>query len=137
MEVPVFIHAKVLAVDDRFCSSASANRTNRSIGFDTELGLAWEAQEPNESLRRARIELLAEHCGLDCGDATLGPIDGLVARLDAIARSRQHRLRLHRRNEDEIPGPLLARLIPDETPFDPEDAQTMGACRPSLRSSIG
>jgi phosphatidylserine/phosphatidylglycerophosphate/cardiolipin synthase-like enzyme len=124
-EVPVFIHAKVLAVDDRFLLVSSANGTNRSMGFDTELGLAWEAQEPNDSLRRARIELLAEHCGLDCTDATLGPIDGLVARLDTIARSKQHRLRLHRRNEDEIPGPLLARLIPDETPFDPEDAQTM------------
>src|SRR6185503_16937383 len=38
-DVPVFIHAKVLAVDDRFLLVSSANATNRSMGYDTELGV--------------------------------------------------------------------------------------------------
>jgi hypothetical protein len=50
---------------------------------------------------------------------------GLVTRLDELAREGRYRLRLHRRNIDERPGPILARLIPDETPFDPDDTRSM------------
>lgn len=126
-DVPVFIHAKVLAVDDRFLLVSSANLSNRSMTFDTELGIAWEAPEPTPSLRTVRIDLLAEHCGLarDDAEALVGPTDGLVARLDAFARDRRGALRLHRRNVDEKPGWLLGRLLPPETPFDPDDVEDL------------
>ncbi len=122
-DVPVFIHAKVLAVDDRFLLVSSANTSNRSMGFDTELGLAWEAPSPTTSLRQARIDLLGEHVGLDgaLADRVLGDPVGRVARLDGLARGGQHRLRMHARNVDEKPGWLLSKLVPDETPFDPDD----------------
>lgn len=122
-DVPVFIHAKVLAVDDRFLLVSSANLSNRSMGFDTELGIAWETPEPSDSLRAARLDLLGEHCGLDVhgAEGVLGPTAGLVARLDELARAKNSKLRIHRRNVDEKPGWLLAKLIPDETPFDPDD----------------
>ncbi len=125
-DVPVFIHAKVLAVDDRFLLVSSANLSNRSMGFDTELGIAWETPEPSDSLRAARLELLAEHVGLDAygAEGILGPTEGLVARLDELARAEKHQLRIHRRNVDEKPGWLLSKLIPDETPFDPDDPKS-------------
>jgi phosphatidylserine/phosphatidylglycerophosphate/cardiolipin synthase-like enzyme len=126
-DLPVFVHAKVLAVDDRFLLVSSANLSNRSMGFDTELGLAWEAPQPNESLRYARVSLLREHCGLDEG---LVDNLGLVDQLDALARSEQHRLRLHHRNADEKPGRWLSHLIPDETMFDPDDPQSMKEALP-------
>lgn len=126
-DVPVFIHAKVLAVDDRFLLVSSANTTNRSMSFDSELGVAWEAREPTPSLRAARIELLGEHCGMagDEAEQLVGPIEGLVARLDELARSRRGALRLHRRNADEKPGWLMSRLLPPETPFDPDGVEDM------------
>jgi phosphatidylserine/phosphatidylglycerophosphate/cardiolipin synthase-like enzyme len=126
-DVPVFIHAKVLAVDDRFLLVSSANLTNRSMSFDSELGIAWESRGPTPSLRRARIELLGEHCGLarDEAEPLVGPIDGLVARLDRFARSRTGALRIHRRNVDEKPGWLLSRLLPPETPFDPDTIEDL------------
>jgi len=126
-DVPVFVHAKVLAVDDRFLLVSSANTANRSMGFDTELGIAWESPEPTASLRAARINLLAEHCGIPLARASqlLAEPAGLVARLDTLARAGQHRLRIHRRNADEAPGPLLSRFIPEETPFDPDDPGDM------------
>jgi len=126
-DVPVFIHAKLLAVDDRFLLVSSANLNNRSMGFDTELGLAWEAPEPTASLRHARVDLLAEHCGLAPAHARelLGEPAGLVTRLDELAREGQHRLRIHRRNVDEQLGPILSRLLPTETPFDPDDTESM------------
>lgn len=121
-ELPVFIHAKVLVVDDRFVLVSSANASNRSMTFDSELGIAWEAPAPTAHLRDARLELLREHCGLSAAAAAevLGPIDGLVARLDDLARARQHRLRLHQRNRDERPGWPLSWLLPDGSPFDPD-----------------
>ena len=126
-DLPVFIHAKVLAVDDRFLLVSSANLSNRSMGFDTELGLAWEAPEPTESLRYARVSLLREHAGVHEG---LVESTGLVDELDAIARAGEHRLRMHRRNADEKPGWLLSKLIPDDSMFDPDDPQAMHESMP-------
>jgi phosphatidylserine/phosphatidylglycerophosphate/cardiolipin synthase-like enzyme len=121
-DVPVFIHSKVLAVDDRFLLVSSANATNRSMSFDSELGIAWEAPAPTDSLRDARVELMREHVGLEgqAAHEVLAPIPGLIDRLDRIARDRSGRLRLHRLNRDERPGPILSRLLPSETPFDPD-----------------
>jgi phosphatidylserine/phosphatidylglycerophosphate/cardiolipin synthase-like enzyme len=121
-DIPVFIHAKVLAVDDRFLLVSSANTSNRSMGYDTELGLAWAAPEATPSLHNARMELLGEHLGVsrDEADALLGPsTQGLVKRLDEIATARSHQLRIHHRNRDEKPGPFLKKLIPDRPVFDP------------------
>jgi phospholipase D1/2 len=124
-EVPVFIHAKVLAVDDRFLLISSANLSNRSMGFDTELGVAWESHQPTESLRGARLELMAEHCGMTRQEAEARfarPRD-LVTKLDALAKSRASLLRMHGRNRDELPGWLLRRFLPKRTPLDPANPQ--------------
>jgi phospholipase D1/2 len=124
-EVPVFIHAKVLAVDDRFLLISSANLSNRSMGFDTELGVAWESPEANESLRGARLELMAEHCGMSREETEerFGNPHNLVAKLDELASSRTHLLRMHNRNRDEKPGWLLRRFLPKRTPLDPANPQ--------------
>lgn len=127
-DVPVFIHAKVLAVDDRFLLVSSANASNRSMGFDTELGLAWEAPEPTPSLRNARMELLEEHVGI--AGHEFEDSENLVTRLDAIARQHNHRLRLHKRNVDEKPGPFLSRFIPENTVFDPDNPRQMQEALP-------
>lgn len=127
-DVPVFIHAKVLAVDDRFLLVSSANASNRSMGFDTELGLAWEAPEATPSLRNARLQLLEEHVGI--AGHEFEDSKNLVTRLDAIARQHYHRLRLHKRNVDEQPGPFLSRFIPEHTVFDPDNPRKMQEALP-------
>jgi phosphatidylserine/phosphatidylglycerophosphate/cardiolipin synthase-like enzyme len=126
-DVPVFVHSKVLSIDDRFLLVSSANATNRSMSFDSELGLAWESPTESLSIRSARIELLGEHAGLPAGEAAaaLGPIGGLVGRLDGLASTAVHRLRRHRLNQDELPRGLLARLIPADPPFDPDHIEDM------------
>jgi phospholipase D1/2 len=123
-EVPVFIHAKGLAVDDRFLLVSSANTTNRSLGLDSELGVAWEADAEEPSIRNARVELLREHTGLDVFETDEQLIEqaGLVARLDRIARARSHRLRMHEMCEDDQPGKKIAEALREDVPLDPKCA---------------
>jgi phospholipase D1/2 len=100
-EVPVLIHAKLLIVDDRFLTVGSTNISNRSMGVDTELNVSWEAREASErglidSIRRVRVSLLAEHCGLepqDPGIRELRRSNGVVQYLDHLAGTRSGRLR--------------------------------------------
>jgi hypothetical protein len=100
-EVPIVLHSKVLSVDDRFLTVGSANTSNRSMGLDTELNLSWEVLGPDDealgrSIRRARVSLLAEHCGLlrhPDARRILRRRQGLIEYLDGLADARGHRLR--------------------------------------------
>lgn len=67
---PIYVHAKVMVVDDRLLKVGSSNLNNRSLGFDSECDLVVEAVpgSPDEAATRARIaamraDLLAEHLG--------------------------------------------------------------------------
>jgi len=61
----IFIHAKVLIVDDKFLRVGSSNFNRRSTGLDTECDLAIEAQDraAEEGIAAIRARLLAEHLG--------------------------------------------------------------------------
>ncbi len=68
---PIYVHAKVLVVDDRLLKVGSSNLNNRSLGFDTECDLSVEAPETGTDAARLsrmitgiRDDLLAEHLGL-------------------------------------------------------------------------
>jgi phospholipase D1/2 len=64
----VFVHAKVTVVDDVLARVGSANLSNRSMGFDSELDLALESRgDPHlgQVVRSLRNRLLAEHLGVD------------------------------------------------------------------------
>ena len=61
----IYVHAKVMIVDDRILRVGSANMNNRSLGLDSECDLAVEAQDkPTEALiAGVRTRLMAEHFG--------------------------------------------------------------------------
>jgi len=65
-EVGIHVHAKVMIVDDSFVYTGSANLNNRSMGLDSECGLALEG-EPGSATAQAIVDfrnrLLAEHLG--------------------------------------------------------------------------
>ena len=90
----------MLIVDDRFLTVGSANISNRSMGLDTELNIAWEALGPEdrslaESIYRVRLNLLDEHCGFrECdGAAELKKTKALVPSLDKLIENGSCRLR--------------------------------------------
>jgi phosphatidylserine/phosphatidylglycerophosphate/cardiolipin synthase-like enzyme len=72
---PIYVHSKVLVVDDRLLRIGSSNFNNRSMGFDSECDVAIEAQPGNcehDHLRReiasVRNELMAEHLGVSVNE---------------------------------------------------------------------
>ncbi|MGN6549108.1 MAG: phospholipase D-like domain-containing protein [Pararhizobium sp.] len=112
---PVYVHAKILVVDDRLLRVGSSNVNNRSMGFDTECDVAVEAGA-DDADRRATIaavrdDLIAEHFDLD-PQAVAQKLDesggSLVTAIDAL------------RQEAEGSGRrTMVPLVPDENgPFD-------------------
>ncbi|WP_236516989.1 phospholipase D-like domain-containing protein [Sandaracinus amylolyticus] len=113
---PTYIHSKLMIVDDRFLTIGSANATNRSMGLDTELNLAWATDDEHDEIARGirtlRVSLMAEHAGVTPDEAVrdLGPIEGLVARVDALTAGERPRIR---------PAPLDPDLaLADQGPMD-------------------
>ncbi|MEW4466973.1 phospholipase D-like domain-containing protein [Parasphingorhabdus sp. JC815] len=69
----IYIHAKILIVDDRVIRVGSSNINNRSLGFDTEVDLAIDAGNTkktavHEQIARIRNDLLAEHLRVDISE---------------------------------------------------------------------
>jgi phospholipase D1/2 len=128
-EVPTYIHSKLMVVDDRFLTLGSANTTNRSMGLDSELNLAWESTAPGtdglrRAIRRLRVSLLMEHSGLEGLAAVreLARADGLVPFLDRVAAEGRHRLRPHLLESLTDRTPLLKEVLPADLLIDPEDS---------------
>lgn len=62
----VYVHSKVLVIDDVSARIGSANASNRSMTLDTECDVEFHAGEPPEAraaIARFRDGLLAEHLG--------------------------------------------------------------------------
>ena len=97
---PIYVHAKIVIMDDRLMRVGSSNLNNRSLGFDTECDLSVEARPgmPAEAEVRARIAalrstLLAEHLGVEpqavehAVDAADGSLIGTIELLRGGGRS--------------------------------------------------
>lgn len=72
---PIYVHAKVLVLDDRLLRVGSSNLNNRSMGFDSECDLAVEVTTgtPNgaqlrEAIVSIRRRLVSEHLDVAPGD---------------------------------------------------------------------
>lgn len=126
-EVPVYIHSKVMIVDDRFLTVGSANATNRSMGLDSELNVSWEACSVRDlslirSIRDFRAGLLLEYIGTDSGidQRRLSRPRGLVEYLDYLAETRLYRIQKHEISSYLAGNEILKAL--DELLMDPERA---------------
>jgi phospholipase D1/2 len=64
---PIYVHAKILIVDDSLLRIGSSNLNDRSLGFDTECDVAFEGDA--EAIAEFRTRLLCEH--LSVSPATL------------------------------------------------------------------
>jgi phosphatidylserine/phosphatidylglycerophosphate/cardiolipin synthase-like enzyme len=85
----IYVHAKIMIVDDRLLRVGSSNINNRSMGFDTECDLAVEADDSaeqaglRETISSIRRDLVCEHLGVD-EDRLVAALDGSGSLLTAI-----------------------------------------------------
>jgi len=91
----IYVHAKVMVVDDRLLRLGSSNVNNRSMGLDTELDLAIEVVEGRpgadrlaETIVGVRDRLLAEHLGCSPVDVAAAVADSgsLVHGIERLRR---------------------------------------------------
>ena len=66
----IYVHAKVLIVDDELLKIGSANMNNRSLGLDSECDLALDATgtKAARTIAALRTRLMAEHLGVSEGE---------------------------------------------------------------------
>ena len=91
----IYVHAKIMIVDNLFLRVGSANLNNRSMGLDSECDLLIDAREDETAQRRIeeiRADLLAEHLGSDPASvarclAETGSILATIQRLSGGGRA--------------------------------------------------
>jgi phosphatidylserine/phosphatidylglycerophosphate/cardiolipin synthase-like enzyme len=84
----VYVHAKIMLVDDTWATIGSTNIADRSFNDDTELNASFWHEETVRALRR---DLLQEHLGVDTGgldDRSAMALYREVTRKNADRRSR-------------------------------------------------
>jgi len=72
-ETPIYVHAKLMVIDDQILRIGSANLNNRSMGLDSECDVFIDSTRPGnehaaDNIAALRYSLLAEHCGLEEAD---------------------------------------------------------------------
>lgn len=124
---PIYVHSKLMIVDDEILRIGSSNMNNRSLGLDSECDVFIDCTRPgNEecgsTIRRLRLSLLAEHCGIGVEDVEAlierqGSMCGMIAAADQSGR-RLERFQLHELSETE-------KAIADNAVLDPEAPEEM------------
>ena len=93
---PIYVHAKLMIVDDEVLRVGSANLNNRSQGMDSECDVFLDAARPGNghivpAITRLRHRLLAEHCGMSESEVfeglgAAGSMAALIAARPEIGR---------------------------------------------------
>ncbi|MFC3096313.1 phospholipase D-like domain-containing protein [Alteraurantiacibacter palmitatis] len=94
-ETPIYVHAKLMIVDDEVLRVGSANFNNRSMGLDSECDVFIDARRPGNghaapAIRDLRLSLLGEHCGITPDEvAQLEEKAGSMAAMIALLGGRE------------------------------------------------
>ena len=123
----IYVHAKIMVVDDRTIRIGSANLNNRSMKLDTECDVILDADvnDPGrvgDLARGLRDGLLAEHlgCGVDDVRSAIAQGDSLIGAIEAL-RGAGKTLRPYERPE----LPRTMTWLADSELLDPEGPDEM------------
>lgn len=123
----IYVHAKLMIVDDEILRVGSANMNNRSMGLDTECDVFIDAARPGNAhivpaVTALRHRLIAEHCGIEVArsERLLAEHGSMIAMIDAgpFAAKRLEPFALRPLTDAE-------RIIADSALLDPESQQEM------------
>ena len=121
---PIYVHAKLLIVDDAVLRVGSSNMNNRSLGLDSECDLSLgddgaASVATRVAIRKIRMQLLAEHCGctVDSVEAALSANDSMRTFIDSRESAGRGLRALH-----SPPLGKIEQLVADKELLDPEAA---------------
>jgi phosphatidylserine/phosphatidylglycerophosphate/cardiolipin synthase-like enzyme len=91
---PIYVHAKIMVVDDSALRVGSANLNSRSMRLDTECDVLIDTSLPanascGPTIRAIREDLLAEHLGVDAKvvASKTDELGSLIATIEALRGS--------------------------------------------------
>lgn len=135
----IYVHAKVMIVDDLFLRVGSANLNNRSMGLDSECDLVIDARNDDDArktIRAIECDLIAEHLGVTARQVAgaLEKHGSLIGAIEALRGSGRTLWPL----EPARPGALRSALTLSET-LDPEGSDGLfePEARPGLLRNLG
>ncbi|MBX7526544.1 phospholipase D-like domain-containing protein [Qipengyuania vesicularis] len=125
---PIYVHAKVMIVDDRIFRIGSANMNNRSMGLDSECDVFIDCDRKGnehacDAIRDIRYSLLAEHCGVEESE-----VGQLLSRHGSMAAMIDHTITEDGRNLVRYHPPDLndaEKAVAESGLLDPEDPDDM------------
>lgn len=114
----IYVHAKVLVVDDRLVRIGSSNVNSRSMGFDTECDIAVEtaSEAQRQFALDLRHRLLAEHMGTSADAVaeavrSTGSVCGAIDRLNGKTARRLVPI-------EDVPANAVRRELGERILFD-------------------
>ncbi|MCA0902495.1 phospholipase D-like domain-containing protein [Qipengyuania aquimaris] len=127
-ETPIYVHAKMMIVDDKIFRIGSANLNNRSMGLDSECDVFVDSTRPGnehaaDPIRAIRHSLLAEHCGVEEDE-----VPEMLARYGSMAAMIDHTVTEDGRNLRRYHPPDLndaEKAVAQSGILDPEDPEDM------------
>ncbi len=133
----IYVHAKVMIVDDRVLRVGSANINNRSMGLDSECDLLVDGgrDDASRTIAELRSDLMAEHLGVEPAEVVrcFACTDSLIATNEALRGSGRTLVPF----EPAEPSPVQRKLSESEV-LDPEapDELFEPRARPGLLSHL-
>ncbi|WP_108483509.1 phospholipase D-like domain-containing protein [Oceaniglobus ichthyenteri] len=123
---PIYVHAKIMIIDDCLLRLGSSNINDRSMGFDTECDVAIEG--PGALITDFRTRLLSEHLGVspqEFGDASTekGRLIPTIQRLNA---PKGRGLRVVSRDAETMVGGFLAKTRLLDPRYHPGEVTSAG-----------
>jgi phosphatidylserine/phosphatidylglycerophosphate/cardiolipin synthase-like enzyme len=141
---PIYVHAKILIVDDQILRVGSSNMNNRSMRLDTECDVAIDCATGNnqgcaERIAAIRDDLLAEHLGVapEVITTSIARTASIIATVERLRFTGRKNARDRRRTlvPYEIPDlSEVERWLADNEVLDPEQPDDMfeGLSKPGL-----
>jgi phosphatidylserine/phosphatidylglycerophosphate/cardiolipin synthase-like enzyme len=124
---PIYVHAKLMIVDDEILRIGSANMNNRSLGLDSECDVFIDTRRPENSgvgdtIKALRVSLIAEHCGLS-DEKVASLLDEGSSMRDIIENAQSDGRRLRRLDLPELTD--AEKTIAENAVLDPESADEL------------
>ena len=127
-ETPIYVHAKIMIVDDTILRIGSANLNNRSMGLDSECDVFIDSTRKGnahaaDAIAALRHSLLGEHCGIDENE-----VGELLSRHGSMAALIDHSQGEDGRNLRRYHPPELNDVqkgLAESALLDPEDPDDM------------